>query len=95
MHNARWCFPPSSAGFSDMDARLRAVMAEILDLEPESLEDDMSRQDTDTWDSLTHLRLITAVESTFGVKLTMDEIAAVDTPRTLENFIRAHGGLYE
>jgi acyl carrier protein len=78
-----------------MDARLRAVMAEILELEPESLADEMRRQDTDTWDSLTHLRLITAVESTFDVKLTMDEIAAVDTPRSLENLIRAHGGLHD
>jgi acyl carrier protein len=78
-----------------MDARLRSVMAEILELEPAALDDGMRRQDTDSWDSLTHLRLITTVESTFGVKLTMDEIAAVDTAQSLENVIRAHGGLHD
>jgi acyl carrier protein len=78
-----------------MDARLRAVMAEILELEPAALHDGMRRQDTTTWDSLTHLRLMTAIESTFGVKLTMDEITAADTAQRLEQFIRAHGGLHD
>lgn len=76
-----------------MDARLHGLLAGILELEPAELGDDTRREETETWDSMTHLRLITAVESTFGVHLSMDEIATIDTPRRLEELIRAHGGL--
>jgi acyl carrier protein len=78
-----------------VDARLHTLLAEFLELDPETLTDDTEREDTETWDSMTHLRLITAAEATFHVKLTMDEIAAVNTPRDLEQLIRAHGGLHE
>ncbi|HEU4625032.1 MAG TPA: acyl carrier protein [Steroidobacteraceae bacterium] len=77
-----------------MDPRFRDVLAEILEVDGKTLADDTRREDTETWDSLTHLRLITAVESTFHVQLSMDEIAAANTPRALEQFVRAHGGLH-
>ncbi|HVY81653.1 MAG TPA: acyl carrier protein [Steroidobacteraceae bacterium] len=77
-----------------MDPRFRDVLAEILEVDGKTLADDTRREDTETWDSLTHLRLITAVESTFNVHLSMEEIAAANTPRVLEQFVRAHGGLH-
>ncbi len=76
-----------------MDARLHAVIADILDLDPGAVADDMRREDTDAWDSMTHLRLVTAVESTFAVHLTLEEIAAVDSPRQLEELLRRYGGI--
>jgi acyl carrier protein len=78
-----------------MHLRFRDVLAEILEVDPETVAEDMRREDTESWDSLTHLRLITAMEETFHVQLTMDEIAAANSPRALEQFIRAHGGLHE
>lgn len=76
-----------------MHLQFRNVLAEILEVDADKVAEDMRREDTESWDSLTHLRLITAMEEAFHVQLTMDEIAAANSPRTLEQFIRAHGGL--
>jgi acyl carrier protein len=78
-----------------MHLQFRDVIAEILEVDADTIADDMRREDTESWDSLTHLRLITAVEEAFHVQLTMDEIAAANSPRALEELVRAHGGLRE
>ena len=74
-----------------MNERLKALIAEILDMRPADIAADMARESTTQWDSLSHLRLMTALEDEFGVSLTMDEIAAVHTPRQLQTIIDAQG----
>lgn len=70
-----------------MNERLRVLMAEMLDLPPDEVQLEMRRADTDAWDSLNHLRLITAIESEFDTVFTMDEIAALQTPADLQRII--------
>jgi acyl carrier protein len=70
-----------------MDERLQSLIAEILDISPEDVGPDLVRADTEQWDSLNHLRLVTAFEEEFGVRLTMDQIAGVRTVRELQGFI--------
>jgi acyl carrier protein len=76
-----------------MHSRVRTVVAEILGIDPASFGDDTRRDEFESWDSMNHLRLVTAVESTFGVRLTMEEIEALQSPRNLEDLVRAKGGL--
>lgn len=70
-----------------MDERLKILVAEILDLPVDDISADMNRQLTPEWDSLNHLRLITACESEFDIVLTMSEIAAIHTPQHLQMII--------
>lgn len=72
-----------------MDERLRQLISELLDLPPEDIVPDLRRADTASWDSLNHLRLITAVESQFGASFTMAQIAALQTPAELQSIIDA------
>jgi acyl carrier protein len=44
-----------------------------------AVRDDLAMKDVDAWDSLIHMELIAAVESTFGLQLTFDEIVAMTT----------------
>jgi acyl carrier protein len=74
-----------------MNERLRVLIAEILDMPPAEIAPDMVRASTTEWDSLNHLRLMTALEEEFGVSLTMDQIAAICTPRELQTIIDAQG----
>lgn len=74
---------------SKMNDRLRTLMAELLDLPADEIKPDMQRADTEAWDSLNHLRLITAIESEFGSAFTMDEIAALQTPAQLQSIIES------
>lgn len=70
-----------------MDERLRQLVSELLELPLEAIGPDLRRADTASWDSLNHLRLISAVESEFGAAFTMEEIAALQTPRELQSII--------
>lgn len=72
-----------------MNERLRTIMAEVLDISPSEIEPDMRRSDVDSWDSMNHLRLITAIEAEFGATLSMEEIADVQTPAALDRIVSA------
>ena len=70
-----------------MDERLQVLIAEILDLPLAQVKPDTRRADTDAWDSLAHLRLITAIEAEFRCLFTMEEIANLQTCGELQRRI--------
>lgn len=57
-----------------MTSTLHELVADILGLDPADVDERLSRETADNWDSLNHLRIVTAVEQAFSVRLTMDEI---------------------
>ncbi|HET6630835.1 MAG TPA: acyl carrier protein [Woeseiaceae bacterium] len=73
-----------------MNPELRSVFADTLGLDPDAVTADTSRRSEPAWDSLNHLRLVTAVEETFGIKLSMAEIQAITTAGELETMIDGH-----
>lgn len=75
-----------------VEENLRAIVADILDLDSSAISLDLSRQTAETWDSLSHLRLITAVEEEFGISLTMEEIESTDSLVRLLELVEARSG---
>lgn len=67
---------------------LAAVVGEILAIEPGSVRPDLTADAVETWDSLTHLRLITAVEERFRVRFSMDEVLGLSNVGDLDNLVR-------
>lgn len=70
-----------------MNEQLRSIVADTLGLDTTAVTPDTNRQSEPAWDSLNHLRLITAVEEAFGVKLTMAQIQSITTAGELEAWI--------
>jgi acyl carrier protein len=64
---------------SDVEERIRAVMAGVLELEPGAIGPGFARADSPAWDSLRHLRLVTALEAACGIRFTMREVAGLDS----------------
>ncbi|HEX5080248.1 MAG TPA: acyl carrier protein [Geminicoccaceae bacterium] len=60
-----------------MDDRLREIVAELFDLEPALVRDELTPEDVELWDSLNHLRLVSAVEEEFQIKLSMQQIESI------------------
>ena len=73
-----------------MNNKLAEVMAEILDVPVASITREMVRDGHPTWDSLNHLRLMTAVEEEFGIQFSMDEIEGIETAGQLEALLETH-----
>jgi acyl carrier protein len=76
----------------EQETRLRQILSDVLDIDPEQISDAFSRDDESGWDSMAHLRLITAVEQAFGIKLTMKEIEEIRSYGDLRNRVAAHRG---
>ena len=62
-----------------MTTDLDDIVSTTLGLEPEELTDTLTRGTDGAWDSLSHLRLITALEQQYAMRFTMDEIQSIDT----------------
>lgn len=74
-----------------MNEQLQQLIADTFDLPPAEVTETLARDEVDHWDSLNHLRLITAVEETFGLKLTMSDIESVDSIGRLLELLASHG----
>ena len=62
-----------------MDPRLRDVVAAVLGVDGSAITDTDSPRTIPQWDSVTHLQLLLALESEFGVQFSPDEMAQLST----------------
>lgn len=73
------------------DVRIRAVLAEVLDLPLESVGDDLSRDHAPQWDSLTHLRFVAALERVLDVRFTMEEVGRMSGVAEIRRILGERG----
>lgn len=72
-----------------MNEQLKAIFVDTLGLDELSVTPQLSREAEPAWDSLNHLRLITAVEEAFGLRLSMAEIQEITTAADLDHHLRS------
>jgi acyl carrier protein len=58
---------------------VRRVFAETFKVPAEAVSPGTSPENVDAWDSFGHMRLVTAVEAQLSVRLTMEQILAIDS----------------
>lgn len=63
------------------------IIADILGIDPGDVVPELARGDIAEWDSLAHLRLMTAIEERFGVRFTMQEIEDLSSVEALRQAI--------
>ena len=62
---------------NDLHARLTDIFREVFDDDALILRDDMTADNVENWDSLTHVDLIVAIEKEFKIRLTTGEITGL------------------
>jgi acyl carrier protein len=72
---------------SEIYARLSKIFLNIFD-EEISLSPDTTAQDVDGWDSFTHINLILAIESAFGVKFKSSDLDQMHSVGDIVDFIQ-------
>ena len=69
---------------------LEDILAEVFSISATSIKDDMSLKDIPSWDSMTHIVLITHLEAHYYFRMTGDEIADLkgvgDIRKILQNY---------
>lgn len=58
----------------EINEKLTKVLREVFDDDSLTLSDDMTADDVDAWDSMSHVNLILAIEIAFDIEFTQSEI---------------------
>jgi acyl carrier protein len=74
---------------SDTLGRISAVFRDVLDDDEVHLSRDTTAADVPGWDSLAHVRLILAVQKTFGVKFSAAQVTKLENVGDLVDMVEA------
>ncbi|MCB9188192.1 MAG: acyl carrier protein [Flavobacteriales bacterium] len=58
-----------------MEEKINQVLVSTLKVTTEQAGQDLTMDDVNNWDSLTHMNLIVAIEDEFGIEMSGDDIA--------------------
>jgi len=70
---------------------IQKLIAQVLNIPEQRVVDDMKMESTKEWDSLKHMELIVAIEQTYCIELTGDEIADMVSVSSIRAAIARHG----
>jgi acyl carrier protein len=70
--------------------QLAAIFADVFQY-ARPLTPATSPEDVERWDSLQHIALVRALEETFGIQMSMDEMMEIRSVGDIENVLRRHG----
>lgn len=71
---------------------LQEIMADTFDLDSVDITPETTAADIEEWDSLSHIRLIVAIEREFGIKFSNAEIEDMNNVGDLMSAIRKKTG---
>ena len=66
-----------------MGDQIKQIMADVLDLEAECIDESTTQDNTPNWDSLNHVNLIIAVEQEFDLTFSPEEIEGMTSFRKI------------
>jgi len=75
-----------------MQAIINRLVADVLDVDEDEITSELSPDNTEYWDSMNHLRLVTALEEEFDIKLSMDEVQSIEKVGDIYTIIGKHKG---
>jgi acyl carrier protein len=74
-----------------MEEKIRQAFHEAFGLEPAKFNMDITPDDVPEWDSLGHMRLVTALQEKFGVEFEIDEVMEMETVRKIAEIVEKKG----
>ena len=70
--------------------RINKILAENLKISVDQTTQNLTMQDVNDWDSLSHMNLIVALEDEFQIQLTGDEIAEMISLDRIREIVQKH-----
>ena len=76
---------------SNMDEKLKDILAKVLLIDESKISDGMSRKSVKEWDSMAHLMLVSEIESAFEVTMDDDDIMEIQTVGDIKKTLQKLG----
>jgi acyl carrier protein len=70
--------------------KINKILADNLKISLDQAEQNLTMQDVNDWDSLSHMNLIVAIEDEFQIQLTGDEIAEMISLEKIREIVQKH-----
>ena len=74
-----------------VDGKVETLLSEVLQMRASEITDDLTMKNVDAWDSLKHMELIVALEQSFEIQLSFDEIVAMQSVSEIKRVLRERG----
>ncbi len=74
---------------AEINSKLTDIFRDVFDDDAIVLRDDMTADDVEEWDSMSHVTLVVAAERTFGIKFRTAEIEELKNVGDFEHLIGA------
>ena len=58
-----------------MEEKINNILVDILKVQKDITSEDLTMNDVNNWDSLTHMNRIVAIEDEYGIEISGDDIA--------------------
>lgn len=69
---------------------IKNVMAKLFGVDASAIDDDSSMDNVAAWDSLTHLKLVLALEEELGIAFTEEESIEIMSYALIKEVVKAH-----
>lgn len=78
-----------------MSIKLYNLIATIMQVPVSEIDDTSGPETIERWDSFQRLVLLDELETTFGIKFTLDEVLSIKTVADIKTDLRNHGVLLD
>ena len=75
--------------FDEILSQLRAIMEDVFDIDDLPISSETTAEDIEEWDSLSHIRLVVAIERRFKFKFSTSEVEELMNIGDLARLIEA------
>jgi len=73
-----------------MDENLVEIVSEVFGVDEDDITLETSPENLDSWDSMNHLKLVTAIEEEFSINLSMNDVEAIVDVKSLSDIVKSH-----
>ena len=66
---------------------IKEILADVLELSKEQIDETITMENVDTWDSLRHMEIMLAIEGKFGIQFEPDELVDMTTYSDIKTLV--------
>jgi len=66
---------------------LKDLLAGVFQMNAAEIVDETTMEDVERWDSLTHMKLVVALEGAYGIELSAEQIMAMKSVKIIKQII--------